>query len=98
MSCRGGESLENVRAEGRGRRDADGRIRPRRGSASAADTASASLRASSVVRSMISVPSRWSSSCCSDARRMTLELEPQIVALGILSLERHAQVPLDRQP
>ena len=61
-----GEAFEDVRAEGRGCRDRDlrahlGSTAPRTGCG--LSVASAPLRDSASVRSMISTPSRWSSSC-----------------------------------
>ena len=59
--CRG-EPLEHVGAERRGRSDRElhAQVRTMRGRRSE----SASRRASGVVLSMISTPSRWSASCC----------------------------------
>ena len=56
-----GEALEDVGAERRRRRDTDAHYRR---TARGRNVASASLRCSSSVRSMIITPSRWSSSCC----------------------------------
>ena len=60
ISCVRGEPLEHVGADRRRRRDADPHRKVTRGRS----VPSASLRCSSSVRSMISTPSRWSSSCC----------------------------------
>ena len=70
-----GQPLEHVRAEVGGRGDADAGHYEARSRSAGRRTASAPRRASSVVRSRISTPSRWSSSCCSDAGGEPLELE-----------------------
>ena len=59
------------------------------------NVASASLRCSSSVRSMISTPSRWSSSCWT-MRAQPFELEAHVVAARVPSLERHLGRALDR--
>ena len=58
-------------------------------------TPSASRRASGVVRSMISTPSRWSVSCCA-ARRVVVELVAHVVAVLVFAGDRDVERPLDR--
>ena len=75
----GGQPLEDVRTERRRRGDGDpghGYLRTTRGRS----VASASRRALGRVRSRISTPSRWSSSCCADAGGIPLEVVGDVVA------------------
>ena len=57
---------------------------------------SASRRASGVVRSIISTPSRWSVSCCTHARGVAVELVAHVVAVLVLADDRHLERALDR--
>ena len=90
------EPLEHVRAERRGRGDADPRHRPERATGCGRRIASASRRASAVVRSRISIAVEVVELVLGDARRQPLELEPHVARRRVLPLERHALVPLDR--
>ena len=57
--------------------------------------ASASRRASGVVRSRIIVPSRWSSSCCTIARGRSFEVVRDLLPVRVAPFDPHRGRPLD---
>ena len=71
---------------------------PSRGGACGRSCAIASRRDSGSVRSMISVPSRWSSLVLDDPRREALELEVERLAVDVEAFERDLERALDRHP
>ena len=101
------EPLEDVGPERRGRGDGDPcQAHARRGRGCGRSRASASRRDSSSVRSMMSTPSRWSSSCwttragepsSSSCDRLALDVAPSIVTATRRSTGT-STAPSDRQP